>query len=317
MAVLRSKGAKIFGWIGWSEIGFFYFSGGLIYLFVSLIGMQGSLEALRAINLIALPYVFYSVFYQWRVMKVWCPLCLIVQGLLFFEFLHFLIVHGGPFTVPSLSTISIISAVISFYIPVLFWVFSKKLIVKAREGQILKKEFFKLKHNTEIFNNVLTQQKKVTLPSEDLGIIIGRSDSTNNLLMISNPACIACQFAHKSVTELLKTQKDLRVHVLFTSNDKGDSVGNEFVSHIMALNEIDKDQALLALDEWYSSGTKEIKAIENKFPLKNKFQYDTSKIREMDRWCREARISATPSFFVRGYQLPPFYNIADLSYLLS
>ena len=37
---------------------------------------------LLGINILALPYTIFSVYYQWRVAKQWCVLCLVVQGLL-------------------------------------------------------------------------------------------------------------------------------------------------------------------------------------------------------------------------------------------
>jgi hypothetical protein len=168
-AVLGSKAAKIFGRIGWNEIGFFYFAGGLIYLLSSMPDIQESIEMLCALNFLSLPYILYSVFYQWRIAKVWCPLCLLVQGLLLVEFFNFLIGYPFHLVTPILTIKSLISMVISFYLPVLFWVFSKRFIVKAKEGQVYRREFLRLKHNIEIFNTVLTQQKKVTLPPEDLG----------------------------------------------------------------------------------------------------------------------------------------------------
>jgi len=315
-AVLGSKAAKIFGRIGWSEIGFFYFAGGIIYLFTSLPGIRESIEMLYVLNLLSLPYIFYSLFYQWRIAKGWCPLCLLVQGLLLSEFLTFLIAHPFPVSLPNFPIRSIISMAIAFYLPVFFWVFSKKFILKATDGQVYKKEFSRIKHSTEFFDLVLAQQKKVMLPADDLGIVVGDDNSTNKIVMISNPSCIACQAAHKTIRELLFCHKNLKVQMLFTSSGNGDSSRSEIIRHVMALNETDKEKALLALDDWYTSEIKGFTKIENNFPLIQEGKYYIEKIMEMDKWCRQANISATPTFFVRGYQLPAFYNVSDLSYLL-
>jgi len=316
-AILSSKAAKIFGRIGWSETGFFYFAGGLICLLTSLSNIQESIEILRTLNLLSLPYIVYSLFYQWRIAKVWCPLCLLIQGLLLGEFFTFLLGHSSLVAVPNFTVRSLISMAISFYLPVLFWIFSKRFIVRAKKGEGFKTEFLRLKHNFEIFDIVLAHQKRVMLPPDDLGILIGNYNSTNKIVMVSNPSCIACQVAHKSIRELLLCHKNLKVQMLFTSNGNADSAKNEFIMHIMALNEIEREKTLLALDEWYKSEIKEYKEIENKFPLKQGVKYHSEKIREMDKWCQQANISATPTFFIRGYQLPAVYNLSDLSYLLS
>eukprot|EP01037_Dinobryon_pediforme_P007923 gene7923-7992_t len=59
-AILSSKAAKVFDGLTWSEI-------------------------LVLLNIISLPYTFYSIYYQARVAKQWCVLCCTVQGLLWLE----------------------------------------------------------------------------------------------------------------------------------------------------------------------------------------------------------------------------------------
>lgn len=98
-AVLSSKSSKLFNFISWSEIGFFYFAGSFIFL-LSIVNSQLSttsllssvnshLSTLAWLNLLALPYTIFSIFYQWRIAKHWCPLCLAVQVLLIAEFIFF------------------------------------------------------------------------------------------------------------------------------------------------------------------------------------------------------------------------------------
>jgi uncharacterized membrane protein len=78
-AVLRSKAAKIAG-ISWSAIGFSYFMGMLLLLLFSGMANPAALFAVSWVNAIAAPYVVFSVYYQWRVVKQWCVLCLCVGG---------------------------------------------------------------------------------------------------------------------------------------------------------------------------------------------------------------------------------------------
>src|SRR6202000_2271777 len=83
--VLQSKASHI-GGISWSAIGFTYFTGSLLFqLFAGMINPV-ALSLLAWINLAALPYVLFSVFYQWRVARQWCVLCLSVQVLLVLQF---------------------------------------------------------------------------------------------------------------------------------------------------------------------------------------------------------------------------------------
>jgi hypothetical protein len=56
-AILSGKQAKVFSWLSWSEVGFFYFTGSLL---VILSGGQGSINLLGWLNVFALPYILFS-----------------------------------------------------------------------------------------------------------------------------------------------------------------------------------------------------------------------------------------------------------------
>jgi uncharacterized membrane protein len=88
-AILASKAANVPIVIGikglsWSEVGFFYFAGTWLALLFGG-GRPVVLYGLAVLNLISLPYTFYSIYYQARVAKQWCILCCTVQALLWLE----------------------------------------------------------------------------------------------------------------------------------------------------------------------------------------------------------------------------------------
>ncbi len=87
--ILNSDAAKIFGGLTWSDIGCFYFAGTSSTLLTCGNSSFG-LQTLAILNAIALPYTFYSIFYQWKVAKQWCILCCLVQLTLWLESLFFL-----------------------------------------------------------------------------------------------------------------------------------------------------------------------------------------------------------------------------------
>ena len=81
--VLESKGSKLFGIIGLSEIGFGYFFANIL-LFLFSPALHSSIVI---INILTLPFTFWSVWYQWAKAKQWCVLCLIVLVLLWSIFI--------------------------------------------------------------------------------------------------------------------------------------------------------------------------------------------------------------------------------------
>lgn len=78
--VTQSAGGKIFGF-SWAEIGLVYFGGGTISFIIEQLTLT-QVSLLSLLHFITLPYVIYSIYYQAFVVRVWCMLCLIVQGVL-------------------------------------------------------------------------------------------------------------------------------------------------------------------------------------------------------------------------------------------
>ncbi|MCD7930766.1 MAG: vitamin K epoxide reductase family protein [Tannerellaceae bacterium] len=111
--VLGSEASKLFGLIGWSEIGLGYFiSNIMILLFLPQL-----LSYLAIINVCALPYSFWSVWYQKVKAKQWCPLCLIVQVLLWAIFIVNL--TFGFIVFPNFSIANILIVACLYLLPLL------------------------------------------------------------------------------------------------------------------------------------------------------------------------------------------------------
>ncbi|MDB5116381.1 MAG: hypothetical protein JWQ79_1873 [Mucilaginibacter sp.] len=188
-AILSSKAAKITDELSWSEVGFFYFAGTWLILLFNTTN-TGLMQMLALLNVVSLPYTFYSIYYQWRVAKQWCRFCCAVQGLLWLEFLAFLpsLTHG--LQVPGLHEWS--SLLIGMAAPVLAWVFIKPYLSLSKQIDPLKQELRKFKYNTDLFNKLLKDEVKYALPNDEHSIIIGNREAEHIITMVSNPYCQPC-----------------------------------------------------------------------------------------------------------------------------
>tara|TARA_R110001606_G_C15268740_1_gene639260 strand:- start:20 stop:958 length:939 start_codon:yes stop_codon:yes gene_type:complete len=84
--VLNSKGATIFGVFKLSDVGIVYFSGIILSIFLfSLTASETSIQLFYNLSVLSLLFIPYSIYYQWRVIKKWCPLCIIVIGVLLIQ----------------------------------------------------------------------------------------------------------------------------------------------------------------------------------------------------------------------------------------
>lgn len=307
-AILSSSKAKIFSWLSWSEVGFFYFAGG--FLVLNLYPQSANIVAW--LNVASLPYIIFSLGYQKFIAKQWCPLCLAVQGLLFFEFVFGY--TGGFLTMPATAFIQI---GLIFLFPVIFWYFIKPHLLKEQENKTKKYELVRLKNNKEIFDALLSKQKQITHSTEGLGITLGNSNAANTLIKVCNPYCGPCAKAHPEIERLLEENKNLKVQIIFTATNKeGDSKALP-VKHLLAIAEKNNEPVTKkALDDWYLSEEKNYELFAAKYPMNGEIKMQEIKVEAMDKWCRAADISFTPSIFINGHQLPELYNIRDLNYLL-
>jgi len=304
----------LFNWLSWSEIGFVYFSGGLLAILFASGTLANTVTLLSWLGLLALPYTIFSIWYQWRVANQWCVLCTAVQFLLIAAaataMVNDFLTTGFQF-----SFIQILSTIILYLLPAMTWACAKPYILKLQQAKNTKREYLRIKFNKEIFDTLLKKQTQLTMPVDGLGIDIGNANGPNTLIKVCNPYCGPCAKAHPQIEELLQEQDNLRVKIIFTAPD--DESMAKPVRHLMAIAE--KNDEILtkkALDDWYLAEKKDYEIFANKYPMNRELLMQGTKLAAMEGWCRQMKIMATPTFFVNGYQLPDAYSIEDLKYFL-
>jgi uncharacterized membrane protein len=317
-AILNSKAAKFLG-VSWSVWGSTYFIGLLLSLLTGGIMNSINLFLLGWINVIALPYVVYSIYYQWQIAKQWCLLCLAVQAILLLQFvttfvgsfhqLHFWneIPHRAYFTVAS--SFGFVLIALLLLIPAL---------KKAKDGRDKGISLLRLKHNPQIFDALLAKQKKIENATEGLGITLGSAGARHKLIKVCNPYCGPCARAHPVMEDLLENNEDLQIQIIFTATDNDDDYRAKPVKHLLAIaSKGDQELTKKALNDWYKAPIKDYDAFASKYPLGKEPARQTDKIKQMSNWCKETEIAFTPTFFVNGSLMPKLYNLADLKYLLT
>jgi uncharacterized membrane protein len=86
-AVMNSEGSKIGKWLNWADAGVLFFSSFLISLEAAIYtGSTAVITVLAFLSAAAIPFTVFSLYYQWRVVKKWCPLCLLTIAVLWLQF---------------------------------------------------------------------------------------------------------------------------------------------------------------------------------------------------------------------------------------
>jgi len=296
-----------------------YFSFGLVGQLVSGIDNPVMLALLSWLNVAALPYTIFSIYYQAKVARHWCVMCLAVQLLLILQFVVALL--GGFHTVTFFTSISF-----SLF-PVLFFSFCVPFLIvsllvpalrKAKEGTISRNDLKRLKHNSSIFNALLEKEKMVSEPTEGLGITVGNPNARHHLIKVCSPYCGPCSKAHPLIDELLDNNQDVKLQIIFSSYDNDFDISAPAARHMLAIFEKgDESLTKKALDDWYLPEKKDYQRFAEKYPVDGDLGQQGKKLQAMRDWCDKVDVAYTPTFFINGRQLSELYTVTDLKYFLS
>lgn len=315
-AILDSKGAQIWG-LSWSTIGFTYFGGILISMLISGISNQQVLSVAAWLNIMVLPYILYSIYYQWKIVKQWCPLCLVVQLMLILQFITAIMGHFHHSFI-EIEYPTLIQFIISFVIVFIFTELSIPALKHSEDGKYYKNEFSRLKNNMDVFNTLLSKQKQISTPVEGLGLTLGNPEAPIKLIKVCNPFCGPCAKAHPIIDDLISNNPDIHLRIIFTASELDGDERKFPAKHLIWIyKNMNSTSLKQALDDWYLAKNKDFINFKKIYPITSESYENMTEIKAMYDWYKKENIEFTPTFFINGFQLPQQYNASDIRYFLS
>lgn len=314
--VLTSKAAKLWSWLGWADIGFVYFAGGLVYLLnpsLSLPGREGTnhLLPLWGLGCLALPYTIWSVWYQWRVVKTWCTLCLMVQALIWVEFVIPLLGPNGVLSEWEISELikASIGGLGAFWLPAVLLVFIKKPLQDAEQVWPLKRELQKAKFNPEYVESLFAKQPQMPPIFEDMRVVkIGNPDAEHTLTIVTNPMCGPCVRLHPEIEAFIENTDTVNCQFVLL----GSANAQPLVQTIMSLpNEL----AVEVMHRWYKAKYREVETWSKDVNADTTTVETNQQVQLHRQWCNLAEIQATPTLYLNGRQIPLVYHLSDVETL--
>ena len=316
--VLESDAAKLFGVFGLSEIGLGYFSANTVILLF----LPHLLPYIVLINILSLPFTVWSVWYQKVKARQWCPLCLIVQVLLWIIFIinliYFIPLWRGQGEDVSTLIVQLITVGCLYVIPV----FTLNLLLpKLSEGnQVsqLRQEINSLKSNDELFKTLLTQQPYYDVSKSDSQILFGNPDAQLVITIFTNPFCNPCAKMHARVESLLKeTKGNIRIQYIFSSFNENLEYANQYMIAAF-LNppplEGQGEATWQLYTDWFAGGKSQKEYFFKDLHLDMTNPAIETEFQKHESWKGKTQLRATPTIIVNGYKLPDNYKIEDLRY---
>lgn len=308
-SILSSSGATLWGWLGWSEVGFIYFMGGICAFIAQLVFLQSTVyQWVQLLSLLTFPFTIYLISYQYIIAKSWCRLCLIVQGSLCLECIITL-TQGLPMVMPHADSITLSLLGLSFLLPALFWMLFKRPLSLAVQNYPLRRELQKVKFNANYVQSQFRQQPIMPPIFTNMRVpTLGNQLAANTLTIVTNPTCGPCIKLHPELESLLARNQEMRVQFVFVTYGQS----RELVHKLLSLPD---DKLPVGLQLCYSKTSADKKLWKEITHALVEDEYALHQIDIHHRWCDLAGITGTPTIFLNGHQLPLSYTIQDVDAL--
>ena len=326
LGVLSSKGAKLFGAISMTDIGALYFGSLFVFLLLSLLNNSYDQDAgiLFWASVVPLPYTLYSIYYQLRVVKKVCVLCMTVQVLLWIHFLYFLCIA------PSIHIIPVLISIIRFAVVLLLsgsvYILFDRITKLSSLSAKLSLEIERYKNDVDYFDIALQREQAFNVRDLPGSITLGNPGLPVTLTGVLSLSCVACA----NMLEWLKNlsewfENSVCINILIKADELSDTIAKDIL-HMTLQGE--KQQALAYLDRWFTFLTQEIEKnvspgeIVKAWLDKNGIEHHCREVGPVFtvhvRWYGEQSIPYTPLLMYNGNVLPrSYYDLETLKNMLE
>lgn len=319
-SILHSPAAKIFNLIPMADLGALYFAGGLFAIIAGLFnGTDAVIAHLAILNLLVLPYTFFSIYYQAAVAKQWCWMCVGIQAIFWLEFSLFAV--SGNLHLPAADADSILGTLWAFILPAAAWLVLRPVVSDALKTKKLADEVLRFRQNPHVLRTFLSQQRPVDLGQQLPAEVISGSPSTPFVItMVSYPHCPHCAITHQFLEELREEFSDVFSYVV-RFQCTIDGMAREIAKDVVAVAlSAGPDEAVKALSDGYHVRSDEAyRAWKSKYAEGTEAHNEqaASIINYHTSWANAMGVKATPAFYINGRPLPPGFTIYDLRPLIK
>ncbi|WP_299223764.1 vitamin K epoxide reductase family protein [uncultured Aquimarina sp.] len=318
-AVLNSKGATLFNKLKLSDISIVYFGTLIISSLLILLNDNSSIDLIYLISISAIPFTVYSIFYQYKIIKNWCLLCISISLILW---LQAITIYFTNFDIKELTfdSYSFGFTLISFLLISTAWSYVIPLLKNEIASRKLKIEHFKFKRNYTLFNTLLSESE--ILPTKLIDkkeIILGNKTEKPELsiTVITNPLCGHCKEVHLLIDNILKNyKKEVQIIVRFNiPNIHSENESTKIAARLTELfNDEGEERCKLAMSKIYLSS-----APNDWLKTYGNFSNDNylNLLKKQHQWCVSYDKNFTPEILLNGKSYPNAYNRKELLFFVE
>ena len=304
--VLQSNASKIVH-ISLADLGFIYFSVTGFFVLLSLVNPV-YLDIVRLGSVIVLPFTLFSIYYQWRIIKSWCTMCLLIVGTFWLEFAVSSVL---TWSMPSLRLEVILTVgSLALSVVVLFMLF-KKNWQKDVKSKGIERKYYAFRNHEAISHTVIENGPAVS-PIDLSSMELGKAGAQNELLIVSGPLCKPCATMHEELVHFIKYFEGYLSVKIVPSLSAHRGYPNSVARHMINYLTSDQPNKLQMLDAWFNIKMKNNKSVEKWL---NTYELDKDEPivqKDIVQWLGKNQINYTPCFILNGKVVHNEYTLRDI-----
>lgn len=309
--VINSRYSNLSQNIDIADVGLVYFTSILLFSLLLKIMNYDNYILLFIPCFLALITSFVSIFYQWKIIKVWCKLCILIISIIWLQFgMLYLQFSSNDFEI-SMPNYSVVLLFIVAVILSSLWFLIKPLFKLKSKNEKLDIQLSRWKRNPEIFKLLLKQRSVSNTFIENSPFNFGSPNALINITMASGITCSPCAKAHEKLERLYQKYIDkISVSIIFSQKEFDPKKDKKAVVIANLINLAKATDPLKVISDWYKTMNVEAMLQTTSIPY-----YDEGVehiLNSFDKWNTNNMISGTPTFFINGYQIPHVYELNDI-----
>ena len=258
---------------------------------------------------LSLPMTLYSIYFQYKIEKKWCPICLSIIGVVYLEFAFLLFLYNGFYAnTVSLALFTSIFSLIAGLVYLLKPIFIEKKEVNEKYIKQLR-----FSRNYEIFKNTLVKSETQFFDKEY--IVLGNRESKHKISVVTSPLCGYCKDAHTLLDKIYhRFGNDIGISIRFNFDEN--STNKNLFLRLAEIYEAQGDvDFMFALKDWFEN--KNLDNWLNKFGNFENTDGIENKLIEITNENKEKGLNFTPNIFLNQYDYPKQYERENLEYFIA
>lgn len=305
--IINSEKGKIAGF-KLSDLSIFLFGTQLLSLLVLNQDHLNNYYFLIGVSLLAcIPFTLYSVYFQMKVEKKWCPICLSIIGVIYAQLIYLMFnmtLILGKVNI-DFTTISLLAAAAFVFAGTYF--FAKKALILY--GKLKKDTEFDSRYirHYPYFKNILTSTEPLHLKAEP--ILLGNPNAAVTITFITSPLCGYCREAHDFLQRIYNQYKNqVNIKIRFNMTGVVTAEVEEMLIQLLNIYQTKgEDKFIEALHDWYSHRQAEKWLKKYSTTLDNR-TFLLNKVVSVSYENLQNNLFFTPHYFINDYAYPVRLN---------